>query len=44
MTKELKDHDSKQLCNTIVEGMQDNKADNIVILDLREVDSFGSEH
>lgn len=29
--------DSKRLCDTIVEGMQDNKAEDIVVLDLRDV-------
>jgi len=29
--------DSKQLCDTIVEGMQENKAKDITILDLRAV-------
>lgn len=29
--------DSKRLCDTIVEGMQINKAEDIVVLDLREV-------
>jgi ribosome-associated protein len=33
------DFDSKKLCDTIVEGMQENKAKNIVILDLSEIDS-----
>ncbi len=37
MGKELKDEDSKLLCDTIVEGMQENKANNIVVLDLREI-------
>ena len=35
MGKELKDEDSKLLSDTIVEGMQENKANNIVVLDLR---------
>lgn len=30
--------DSKLLCDTIVEGMQENKAKNIVILDLSEIE------
>lgn len=29
--------DSKVLCDTIVEGMQENKAKDIVVLDLREI-------
>lgn len=33
------DFDSKKLCDTIVKGMQENKAKNIVILDLSEIDS-----
>lgn len=31
--------DSKILCDSIVEGMQENKAQDIVVLDLREIDS-----
>lgn len=31
--------DSKILCDTIVEGMQENKAKDIVVLDLREIDN-----
>lgn len=30
---------SKELCNTIVEGMQEMKAKDIVVLDLREISS-----
>jgi len=37
MGKELKDEDSKILCDAIVEGMQENKAKDIVVLDLREI-------
>ena len=37
MGKELKDDDSKILCDAIVEGMQENKAKDIVVLDLREI-------
>ena len=37
MSKQTKDNDSKILCDTIVEGMQETKAQNIVILDLREI-------
>lgn len=39
MTKKIKDSESKILCDTIVEGMQENKAKDIVILDLRDIDS-----
>lgn len=39
MSKEEKDDDSKILCDAIVEGMQENKAQDIVILDLREIQS-----
>ncbi|MDX1651933.1 MAG: ribosome silencing factor [Brumimicrobium sp.] len=39
MTKILKEIDSKVLCDVIVEGMKDNKADDIVVLDLREVEN-----
>lgn len=31
--------DSKELCDAIVEGMQDNKAKDIVVLDLRNIPS-----
>lgn len=37
MSKEVKDNDSKILCDAIVEGMQENKAQDIVVLDLREI-------
>lgn len=37
MAKQLKDDDSKILCDAIVEGMQENKAKDIVVLDLREI-------
>lgn len=37
MYKVKKEIDSKILCDTIVEGMQENKAKDIVVLDLREV-------
>ena len=37
MYKRPKDTDSKVLCDTIVEGLQDNKAHDIVILDLRGI-------
>lgn len=39
MTKEILDNDSQLLCDTIVEGMQENKANDIVVLDLREIDN-----
>ena len=39
MNKELNDNESQLLADTIVEGMQENKAEDIVILDLREIDS-----
>ncbi len=37
MTDTLQDNDSQILCNAIVEGMQENKAKDIVVLDLREI-------
>jgi len=37
MYKLVNDIDSQVLCDTIVEGMQENKAKDIVVLDLREV-------
>ena len=37
MYKITKTIDSQTLCNCIVEGMQENKAKDIVVLDLREV-------
>lgn len=39
MSKILNDNDSQVLCDTIVEGMQENKAKDIVVLDLREIES-----
>jgi len=39
MSKKISDNDSKILCDTIVEGMQENKAKDIVVLDLREIGS-----
>ncbi len=39
MNKEINISESQQLCDTIVEGMQENKASDIVILDLREIES-----
>jgi len=37
MVKVIKDVNSQVLCDTIVEGMQENKAKDITILDLREI-------
>jgi len=37
MNKRIQDSDSKILCDAIVEGMQENKAKDIVVLDLREI-------
>lgn len=37
MYKVKKDIDSQVLCDAIVEGMQENKAKDIVVLDLREI-------
>jgi ribosome-associated protein len=39
MAKAKKQSESEKLCNAIVEGMQDNKAKDIVVLDLRDIDS-----
>lgn len=39
MGKTLSDSDSQILCDAIVEGMQENKAQDIVVLDLREIPS-----
>ena len=39
MINKISDNNSQLLCDTIVEGMQENKAQDIVVLDLREVDS-----
>lgn len=39
MFKTKNDTDSEILCNAIVEGMQENKAQNIVVLDLRNISS-----
>ena len=39
MIKNKLDIDSKILCDTIVEGMQENKANDIVVLDLRKIDN-----
>jgi ribosome-associated protein len=37
MYKVVKDIDAKVLCDTIVEGMQENKAKDITVLDLRGI-------
>ncbi|MFA5575011.1 MAG: ribosome silencing factor [Brumimicrobium sp.] len=34
-----KEIDSSRLCEVIVEGMRDNKAENIVVIDLREIEN-----
>jgi ribosome-associated protein len=39
MYKKQNESDSQLLCDTIVEGMQENKAKDIVILDLRDIPS-----
>ncbi|MDA9145890.1 RsfS/YbeB/iojap family protein, partial [bacterium] len=39
MSKEVKDDDSKILSDAIVEGMQENKAEDIVVLDLRDIEN-----
>jgi len=39
MSKGVYNNDSTLLCDSIVEGMQENKAHNIVVLDLREIGS-----
>ena len=39
MGKGFSGEDSQQLCDAIVEGMQENKAKDIVVLDLREIHS-----
>lgn len=44
MYKIKSDIDSTQLCNSIVEGMQENKAQDIVILDLRGVSGAVSDY
>lgn len=43
MYKITKTIDSQTLCNCIVEGMQENKAKDIVVLDLREVPNAVSD-
>ena len=37
MPRKKKDTHSSKLCDVIVEGMQENKAKDIVVLDLREI-------
>lgn len=39
MAKIINEIESEKLCEVIVEGMQDNKAEDIVIIDLREVEN-----
>ncbi|WP_199223384.1 ribosome silencing factor [Brumimicrobium oceani] len=39
MIKLVKEISAEKLCEVIVEGMQDNKAEDIVVIDLREVES-----
>lgn len=39
MNKEIQDQESQILADAIVEGMQENKAKDIVVLDLREIES-----
>jgi ribosome-associated protein len=39
MYKVKSDIDSKILCDAVVEGMQENKAKDIVVLDLRNIES-----
>lgn len=39
MSKDNKDDESKILCDAIVEGMQENKAQDIVVLDLRDIET-----
>lgn len=39
MSKKNIKSESQILCDTIVEGMQENKAHDIVVLDLREIES-----
>ncbi len=34
---------SQELCNAIVEGMQENKAKNITVMDLREIHNASSD-
>ena len=39
MGKGISENKSQELCDIIVEGMQKNKANDIVVLDLREIGS-----
>tara|TARA_B100000508_G_C11465832_1_gene282422 strand:+ start:6383 stop:6757 length:375 start_codon:yes stop_codon:yes gene_type:complete len=39
MAKILNEIDSEALCEVIVEGMKNNKAEDIVVIDLREVEN-----
>jgi ribosome-associated protein len=39
MIKLVKEISAEKLCEVIVEGMQDNKAEDIVVIDLRDVES-----
>jgi len=39
MSNTINDNESRVLCDAIVEGMQENKAKDIVVLDLREIGS-----
>ena len=39
MNKEIQDNDSQILRDAIVEGMQENKAKDILVLDLREIEN-----
>ena len=43
MNKKNSKTPSEELCNAIVEGMQENKANEIVVLDLRELDGAITE-
>lgn len=43
MYKLNKEKDSQALCNAIVEGMQENKAKDIVVLDLRDISNAVSD-
>lgn len=39
MKKKIKNSESTKLCDAIVEGMKENKANDIVVLDLRSLES-----
>lgn len=43
MNELIEDNHSQELCDAIVEGMQENKAKDIVVLDLRNIDSAVSD-